>query len=100
MIDCPIDGEFVVEPGGTVALGPAYGRAQVVGLTEEEAEVAIWKKLAEVLNKPDVSVTVGGWRSNAQLRTELEMELRKAKVELEKGNSTNAEGHGKDAQRA
>ena len=84
MLDQPIDGEFVVEPGGTVALGPAYGRAKVVGLTQEEAEVAIRKKLEEVLNKPDVSVTLGGWKSDAQLRTELEMELRKAKAELER----------------
>jgi beta-lactamase regulating signal transducer with metallopeptidase domain/protein involved in polysaccharide export with SLBB domain len=84
MIGAPIDGEFVVEPGGTVPLGPVYGRAKVVGLTPEEAEAVIRKKLEEVLNKPDVSVTLGGWKSDAQLRTELEMELRKAKGEVQK----------------
>ena len=61
MIDQPVNGEFVVEPQGTVALGPAYGRAQVAGLTLEQAEAAIQKKLREVLNKPDVSVSLGGW---------------------------------------
>jgi beta-lactamase regulating signal transducer with metallopeptidase domain len=84
MIDCSIDGEFVVEPGGTVPLGPAYGRAKVVGLTPEEAEAVITRKLAEVLNKPDVSVTLGGWKTDGQLRTELESELRKAKAELQR----------------
>ncbi len=82
MLDQPIDGEFVVEPGGTVALGPAYGRAKVVGLTLEAAQVAIQKKLSEVLKNTDVSVTLGGWKSDAQLRTELEMNLRKAKADL------------------
>ncbi len=83
MIDQPVNGEFVVEPQGTVALGPGYGRAQVAGLTLEQAEAAIQKKLREVLNKPDVSVSLGGWRSDTQLRAELETELRKAKTELE-----------------
>jgi beta-lactamase regulating signal transducer with metallopeptidase domain/protein involved in polysaccharide export with SLBB domain len=82
MTYCPIDGEFVVEPGGTVPLGPAYGRAKVAGLTPEEAEVVIRKKLEEVLNKPDVSVTLGGWKSETQLRMELDAELRKAKAEF------------------
>jgi hypothetical protein len=83
MIDQPVNGEFIVEPQGTVALGPGYGRAQVAGLTLEQAEAAICKKLQEVLNKPDVSVSLGGWRSDTQLRAELETELRKAKTELE-----------------
>jgi molybdenum-dependent DNA-binding transcriptional regulator ModE len=84
MLDQPINAEFIVEPQGTVALGPAYGRAQVAGLTLEQAERAIQKKLEEVLNQPDVSVSIGGWRSGeAQLRAELEIELRKAKTELE-----------------
>jgi protein involved in polysaccharide export with SLBB domain/beta-lactamase regulating signal transducer with metallopeptidase domain len=83
MLDQPVNGEFVVEPQGTVALGPAYGRAQVAGLTLGQAAVAIQRKLAEVLMKPDVSVSIGGWRSDAQLRAELETELRKTKTELE-----------------
>jgi protein involved in polysaccharide export with SLBB domain len=66
--DQPIDDIFSVEPAGTVALGPAYGRADVKGLTLEEAEKAIQKKLQAVLTKPEVQVTFGGWdNENSQL---------------------------------
>jgi protein involved in polysaccharide export with SLBB domain len=61
ILDQPIDGIYKVEPTGTVPMGPAYGRAKVEGMTLEEAEKAIQKKLSEVLKKPDVQVTFGGW---------------------------------------
>ena len=61
LLDQPIDGMYRVEPGGTVPLGPAYGRADVKGLTIEEAEAAIGKQLRKVLQKPEVQVTA---RSN------------------------------------
>ena len=44
--DQPIDGYFRVESEGTVALGPAYGRVKVKGLTIEEAIEAIRKELS------------------------------------------------------
>jgi hypothetical protein len=53
----PINGIFRVEPSGKVALGPKYGRADVKGLTLEEAEAAIDKHLATVLREPHASVT-------------------------------------------
>lgn len=59
--DQPIQGVYLVEPAGTVPLGPPYGRAKVQGLTLEAAEQAIRKKLREVLAKPAVSVTLAGW---------------------------------------
>jgi protein involved in polysaccharide export with SLBB domain/beta-lactamase regulating signal transducer with metallopeptidase domain len=58
MLDRPIDGAFEVEPAGTVALGPVYGRAQVNGLTLEAAEEAIDKQLKQVLKKPTTQVTL------------------------------------------
>ena len=61
ILDQPIQGIYMVEFSGTVALGPAYGRAKVQGLTLEEAEKAIQKKLKEVLAKPDAQVTFGSW---------------------------------------
>ncbi|MEN6407080.1 MAG: polysaccharide biosynthesis/export family protein [Thermoguttaceae bacterium] len=56
-----ICGIYLVEPAGTVALGPLYGRAVVKGLTLKDAEKAIQKKLREVVNKPAVAVTLAGW---------------------------------------
>jgi protein involved in polysaccharide export with SLBB domain len=58
----PIVGFYLVEPTGTVPLGPAYGRVKVEGLTLEAAEKAIQKKLQDVLTQPDVSVTLAGWK--------------------------------------
>ncbi|MCE5269470.1 MAG: efflux RND transporter permease subunit, partial [Planctomycetaceae bacterium] len=57
----PIRGEYLVEPTGTVALGPRYGRAKVQCLTPLEAEAAVRKKLNEMLHYPDVTVTLAGW---------------------------------------
>jgi hypothetical protein len=61
--DQRIDGNFLVEPDGQVALGPSYGRAQVKGLTLEAAEKAIREKLKEVLAEPYVQVTLAGWKN-------------------------------------
>ncbi len=72
MLDQPIDGNFTVEPSGTVPLGPAYGRVQVKGFTLEEAEAAITKHLEKVLTKPNVSVTLAGWKDDAQLKADRE----------------------------
>ncbi len=53
----PIDGLYLVEPAGTVPLGPAYGRANVANRTVEQAEVEITKVLKEILQNPQVMVT-------------------------------------------
>jgi protein involved in polysaccharide export with SLBB domain len=69
LLDQPIDGKYLVEPDGQVALGPGYGRADVKGLTIAEAEQKITRKLQEVLAKPEVQVTAAGratqWRDGA-----------------------------------
>jgi serine/threonine protein kinase/protein involved in polysaccharide export with SLBB domain len=57
----PIQATFLVEPEGTVALGPAYGRVKLQGLTLEAAQQAIRKKLKEDFANPEVSVTLAGW---------------------------------------
>ncbi len=54
-----IDGNYTVEPGGTVPLGPAYGRVNIKGLTLEEAEAAVAKHLRETLQQPDVLSDLG-----------------------------------------
>ena len=59
--DQPIDGYYAVERGGTLALGPTYGRARVGSLTLEAAETAIEKQLSETLSHPTVQVTLPCW---------------------------------------
>jgi hypothetical protein len=57
--DNQIDGLFRVEPSGKVPLGPGYGRVQVAGLTFEDAETELRKKLMETLTNPEVMITAG-----------------------------------------
>src|SRR5262249_37461420 len=61
--DQPIGDDYLVEPGGTIALGPSYGRANVTGMTLDEADRAVAKHLAEIIDHPQVQVTLGGWRN-------------------------------------
>lgn len=52
----PIAGAYLVEPGGTVDLGPVYGRVPVAGLTVDAAATAITGQLKQLLNDPETSV--------------------------------------------
>ena len=63
--DQPIADAFAVDPEGKVDLGPSYGRVQVVGLTIDEAQAAIQKHLSQVLEQPQVSVSLA-FSSGAQ----------------------------------
>ncbi len=56
--DQPITGTYAVEPGGTLNLGPAYGRVKVSNLTLEEAAEAVYRQLNRILKQPEVSVTL------------------------------------------
>jgi hypothetical protein len=56
--DQPIDGNYVVEPMGTVALGPGYGRVSIAGLSILEAEDAIKRHLATMIENPAVQATM------------------------------------------
>ncbi len=53
----PLAGPQIVDPGGTVTLGGAYGRVKVSGLTFEEAEEVIREQLSQYVTDPDVSVS-------------------------------------------
>ncbi|HEX5447000.1 MAG TPA: polysaccharide biosynthesis/export family protein [Pirellulales bacterium] len=48
--------QFLVSPDGSVNLGPLYGKVKVVGLTEDQAKIAIETYLREILANPQVSV--------------------------------------------
>jgi hypothetical protein len=60
-----IDKEVVVEPSGSVALGPQYGRIKIGSLSLEDAEKAVAAHLKETLREPMVQITIGGWRDSA-----------------------------------
>ena len=56
--DQPIAEAFFVDPEGTVDLGPAYGRVTVAGLTTDEAQAEIRRHLAQLIENPEVSVSL------------------------------------------
>ncbi|MEO1496606.1 MAG: polysaccharide biosynthesis/export family protein [Planctomycetota bacterium] len=56
--DQPIADAFAVDPEGQVDLGPSYGKVRVSGLTVDEAQDAIRRQLAEILEEPEVSVSL------------------------------------------
>jgi protein involved in polysaccharide export with SLBB domain len=56
--DAPIYEVFFVTPEGTVDLGPTYGQVKVVGLTTDEAQAAIRRHLAQLIEDPIVSVSL------------------------------------------
>ena len=58
MPDQPIAGDYQVQPGGLLNLGPAYGTVQVDGLTIAEIKDAISRKLQRILQFPEVSVSL------------------------------------------
>jgi hypothetical protein len=68
----PIEGLFQVEASGKVALGATYGRVQIKGMTLEEAEDAIRKRLETFLPGPRVSLTRRVALSAVEGREELE----------------------------
>lgn len=56
--DQPISDAFFVDPEGMIDLGPSYGKVKVVNLTIDGAKDAIRKQLSEVLEEPEVSVSL------------------------------------------
>jgi polysaccharide export outer membrane protein len=54
----PINGIFIVEPSGLIALGPGYGKAMVGNLALEEAAEMIESQLKRVLRNPQVSLSL------------------------------------------
>jgi len=57
-----IAGEHLVAPDGKVNLG-TYGRVRVVGMTIEEARLAIEAHLAQYLENPQIAVDILGYNS-------------------------------------
>jgi polysaccharide export outer membrane protein len=65
--DAPINAPYVVEPGGMLDFGAPYGRVRVLNMTVDEAKAAIEKHLAEQLNDPTTSVSLGDIAAKQQI---------------------------------
>jgi polysaccharide export outer membrane protein len=58
LLEQPINGLFVVDPGGMLDLGPSYGKVLVGGRSLDEAQDSVFRHLKRVLREPQVSLTL------------------------------------------
>ena len=70
LLEQPINGLYVVEPGGMLDLGPSYGKVMVGGQSLEEAQDAVFRHLRRVLKEPQVSLTLAQAAGQQQISGE------------------------------
>ena len=70
LLEQPINGIYVVEPGGMLDLGPSYGKVLVGGKSLEEAQDAVFRHLKRVLKEPQVSLTLAQAAGQQQISGE------------------------------
>jgi len=70
LLEQPINGLYVVEPGGMLDLGPSYGKVMVGGQSLEEAQDAVFRHLKRVLREPQVSLTLAQAAGQQQISGE------------------------------
>ena len=70
LLEQPINGLYVVEPGGMLDLGPSYGKVMVGNQSLEEAQDAVFKHLKRVLKEPQVSLTLAQAAGQQQIAGE------------------------------
>jgi protein involved in polysaccharide export with SLBB domain len=70
LLEQPINGLYVVEPGGMLDLGPSYGKVMVGGQSLEEARDAVFRHLKRVLREPQVSLTLAQAAGQQQISGE------------------------------
>jgi polysaccharide export outer membrane protein len=70
LLEQPINGLYVVEPGGMLDLGPSYGKVMVGNLSLDEAQDAVFKHLKRVLKEPQVSLTLAQAAGQQQIAGE------------------------------
>ncbi|HEV3237500.1 MAG TPA: polysaccharide biosynthesis/export family protein [Gemmataceae bacterium] len=66
----PIENVYGIETDGQVNLGFAYGAVPVAGLTLEEAQLAVLKRLKEIVRDPQVTVSMASSSTLQQIRGE------------------------------
>ena len=67
LIDQPISGQYPIDPGGAIELGPAYGKVLVAGQTIDEARKTIETHLNSILRDPQVSVSLAKRAASSRL---------------------------------
>ncbi|MBM4059390.1 MAG: hypothetical protein FJ275_14320, partial [Planctomycetes bacterium] len=70
LLEQPINGLYVVEPGGMLDLGPSYGKVMVGGQSLEEATDSVFRHLKRVLREPQVSLTLAQAAGQQQIAGE------------------------------
>ena len=70
LLEQPINGLYVVEPGGMLDLGPSYGKVMVGGQSLEEAQDAVFRHLKRILREPQVSLTLAQAAGQQQIAGE------------------------------
>ena len=70
LLEQPINGIYVVEPGGLLDLGPSYGKVAVGGRSLDEAQDAVFRHLKRVLRDPQVSLTLAQAAGQQQIAGE------------------------------
>ncbi|MCE9554623.1 MAG: polysaccharide biosynthesis/export family protein [Planctomycetes bacterium] len=68
--DHPIDGNFQVDPDGTINLGIPYGKLKVGGLTVDQATTQLQKQLEVDLAHPTVSISLAQTAGTQQIAGE------------------------------
>jgi polysaccharide export outer membrane protein len=70
LLEQPINGLYVVEPGGMLDLGPSYGKVMVGGQSLEEARDSVFRHLKRTLRDPQVSLTLAQAAGQQQIAGE------------------------------
>jgi polysaccharide export outer membrane protein len=70
LLEQPINGLYVVEPGGMLDLGPSYGKVMVGNQSLEEAQDSLFRHLKRILREPQVSVTLAQAAGQQQIAGE------------------------------
>jgi len=70
LLEQPINGIYVVEPGGMLDLGPSYGKVMVGNQSLEEAQDSIFRHLKRILREPQVSLTLAQAAGQQQIAGE------------------------------
>ena len=70
LLEQPINGLYVVEPGGMLDLGPSYGKVMVGGKSIDESQDAVYAHLKRILREPQVSLTLAQAAGQQQIAGE------------------------------